>query len=395
VRAFRVRAAAILVRTGFAIGRLRPPRERVVLATAHGAAIGGNLRCIRDELARRRPPVEVVVLASRTGTGLAGSAREAWRAVVAGYHLASARVFVVDDYYVPMYVITPRRGTLRVQTWHAAGAFKKIGYSVLDKTFGADATLVERVAIHSNYDVCLMPSEEATRHYMEAFRLPRERFTTTTGLPRTDVLADPAQRERAAAAVRARYAIPDGRKVLLYAPTFRGDSMHVARYDDDLDLRAMHAALGSDWVLLLRLHPFVVRSLDVPAALADFVRDVSDWPEMNEVMTVADLLVTDYSSAIFEFALLGRPMAFFAPDLDAYEGERGFYVDYRSWVPGPILQASTDLAAYVAAGEFDVERSRRFAAAAFAIADGHATERVVERVILPALRGEAPSLGGD
>jgi CDP-ribitol ribitolphosphotransferase len=292
-----------------------------------------------------------------------------------------------------MYVIRPRPGTLRMQTWHAAGAFKKIGYSVLDKSFGADEAHVSRVAIHSNYDVCLMPSEEATGHYMEAFRLPRERFTAALGLPRTDVLVDEGRRARAAAAVRARYAIPEGRRVLLYAPTFRGDTMHAARYDDDLDLAVMAEALGDTWILLLRLHPFVARSVTVPPVLAGFVRDVSDWPEMNELMPIADLLVTDYSSAVFEFALLGRPMAFLAPDHEAYERERGFYVDYRTWAPGPIFETTAGLAAWVRAGVFDLPRVRAFARASFAIADGRASERVVDRVVIPALRGEPPELG--
>ena len=122
--------------------------------------------------------------------------------------------------------------------------------------------------------------------------------------------------------------------------------------------------------------------------LAGFVVDVSDWPDMNELMFVADLLVTDYSSAIFEFALLDRPMAFFAPDPEAYERERGFYFDYRTGVPGPVFETTRDLAGYVAAGRFDLGRVRAFAREWFDVADGHASERFVDRVVLPALRGE-------
>ena len=239
-------------------------------------------------------------------------------------------MFIVDEWFFPMYAITPRPGTVRAQVWHGAGAFKKFGYSVLDKSFGADEDMVRLVPIHSNYDVCLVSSTAATPSYMDAFRLPRERFTSFLGVPRTDLFFDAARRARATEAVRQRYGLRHDAKVLLYAPTFRGDHPSAARYQDDLDLRVMRDALVESWVLLIRLHPFVRRPARLPDELVGFVVDVSDWPDMNELMLVADLLVTDYSSAIFEYALLERPMAFFAPDLDAYEHERGFYFDYRT-----------------------------------------------------------------
>jgi CDP-ribitol ribitolphosphotransferase len=130
----------------------------------------------------------------------------------------------------------------------------------------------------------------------------------------------------------------------------------------------------------------VRRSVDIGPELATFVRDVSDWADMNELMFVSDLLVTDYSSAIFEFALLGRPMAFLAPDADAYERERGFYLDFRRDMPGPIFDTTQALAAWIAAGDLDPERSVAFAGQSFEVADGHASERFVDRVVLPALR---------
>ena len=386
MRTLLIRLRTWLVRLGFEIGRRRPVRAHVVLATAHAASLGGNLRSIADELERRRPPIPTVVLASRASPGLRGKLAGMVHALRAGFHLATARLFVVDDYFFPMYVITPRRGTARVQTWHAAGAFKKIGYSVLDKSFGADEALVSRVDIHSNYTLCLMPSDAATVHYMEAFRQPRERFSSALGLPRTDLFFDDAHRARAEAAIRERYGLPAARRVLLYAPTFRGDTMHAARYDDSLDLAALHRALGDEWVVLLRLHPFVRQAASIDAAPAGFVRDVSDWPDMNELMFVADLLVTDYSSAIFEFALLGRPMAFLAPDADAYERERGFYLDFRRDMPGPIFETTEELGAWIAAGELDRTHSIAFAGTSFDVADGHASERFVDRVVLPALR---------
>ena len=381
-----------LVRSGFALGRLLPLRRHVVLATTHDARLRGDLRVIRDALRAADPPVPVVVLAHAVPRDRRGRIRAALTSVLAGYHLATARLFIVDDYYFPIYLVRRRPGTTIVQTWHACGAIKKIGYSVLDKSFGATEELTRRVALHTNYDLCLAGSPASVVQYMDAFRQPADRFVTELGIPRTDVLVDATRWPALDAAIRARYAIPAGKRVILYAPTFRGTSMVKARHPEDLDLRVMRERLGEDHVVLLRLHPAVRSEVDLGPDLADFAIDVSDYPEVNELMLVSDVLVTDYSSVIFEFALLGRPMAFFAPDTAAYDDERGFYFDYRSGVPGPVFETTAELAAWLRAGAFDLERVRRFAATWFDVADGHATARFVDRVVLPALAGERPVL---
>jgi CDP-ribitol ribitolphosphotransferase len=380
---------AALVRLGFLIGRLTPLRARVVLATAHADSISGNLIWIRDAMRAREPDRRIVVLGGRPGRGPWSYLDAAARAVQAGFHLATARLFVVDDYFFPMYVIRPRRGTTFVQVWHACGAFKRFGYSVLDRSFGADEEYVKAVRIHSNYDLCLVSAARFIPMYAEAFGQPAERFTARLGIPRTDLFFDRERVERAVRDIRVRYAIPTGKRAILYAPTFRGERVTRARNPRDLDLALLRDELGPDHVLLLRSHPLVRARLQTAADLEGFVIDVSRHPDMNELMLVSDVLVTDYSSAMYEFALLGRPMAFFAPDHEAYEAERGFYLDYSTDLPGPIFTTTADLAAYLRAGPFDLERVRAFADASFDAADGRATERFIDEVARPALEATA------
>ena len=217
-----------MVRAGFLLGRALPLRRRIVLATAHDPVLRGNLAVIRDELERRHPAIPLVVLAHRPAATVRGRVAALGHALRAGYHLATARLFIVDDYFFPIYVVRPRPGTTIVQTWHASGAFKQFGYSVLDKSFGADEALTDRVAIHSHYDICLVSSASAAPHYAEAFGLPLERFVSRLGIPRTDVLFGDERIARIVADLRERYAIPAGRRVILYAPTFRGDSVLAA-----------------------------------------------------------------------------------------------------------------------------------------------------------------------
>jgi CDP-glycerol glycerophosphotransferase (TagB/SpsB family) len=372
------------VRLVFYAARLLPIRGRVVLATAHKRQIDGNLACIREELAARLSTQPLVVLAYPPQRGPIGLLRTALREMHAAYLLATSVLFVVDDYFFPIYVIRPRAGTTIVQTWHACGPFKKFGYSLAGKSFGASPALTRRVAIHSNYDIVLVASRPSADCLAEAFRLPLDRFVTDLGIPRTDLLVGEERIATGAAAVRRHYAVPDGKRVVLYAPTFRGDSIGAARAPENLDLHELKKTLGADHVVLLRQHPFV-RDTRVSPELADFVIDVSAHPEVNELMLASDVLITDYSSVIFDFALLGRPIVLFAPDHDAYEKERGFYFDYRADGPGPVFENTAPLAQYLRAGQFELPRVERFRAFWFEVADGNSTRRFVDRVVVPRL----------
>ena len=372
----------VLVRAAFAFGRRLPLRSRVVLATAHAPRLGGNLAAIADDLAARRPGIPVVALAHRPGVGGRGRIAAAWHAVVAGYYLATSRVFIVDDYFFPIYVIRKRPGTMIVQTWHACGAFKKVGYSVLDKSFGVDEALASRVRIHSNYDVCLVASQTAAPHYAEAFRQPLERFRSDLGIPRTDVLFGEEHLARTRAAVRERYGLTDGRRVILYAPTFRGDSVTDARATDDLDLRVLRDALGADHVLLVRLHPFIRSATPIGPDLADFAIDVSDHPDINELMLVSDVLVTDYSSAIFEFALLRPADGLLRARLRGVRARARLLLRLPDRRARPDLRDDRGTGRVPAGRRFDLERVERFREASFDVADGGSSTRVTEALIV-------------
>ncbi|MBA2701678.1 MAG: CDP-glycerol glycerophosphotransferase family protein, partial [Chloroflexi bacterium] len=196
------------VQLGFALGRRRPLRRRVLFATSHAEQLSGNLAVLHDELGRLAPAVPRLVVARRARRGILGRLGALVESVRAGYRLATSRVVLVDDYYFPLYVIRPRPGTTVIQVWHACGAFKQFGYSVRDRTFGAEEALLRRVRIHGTYDVCLVSSMTVAPHYAEAFGLPLDRFRSDLGIPRTDLLCDPTRWPPVAAVVRARYAIP-------------------------------------------------------------------------------------------------------------------------------------------------------------------------------------------
>ena len=275
-----------------------------------------------------------------------------------------------------------------MQVWHACGAFKRFGRATLEAEWGADDVFLRWVPIHANYDLTLVSSASIAPIYAEAFGQPLATISAAFGIPRTDALLPSPRREEAERAVRARLGLRDERRTILYAPTFRGADLKGAAAPELLDIAAMYRALGGEYRLILRLHPFVKSAMRIPEGVGDFVVDASAEKDANEVLLAGDILVSDYSSIIFEYALLDRPMAFLAPDLSAYERERGFFFDYRSGVPGPVFESTDQLVRWIQAKQFELPRVRAFAAASFDVMDGLATERFVSGVALPALRGE-------
>jgi CDP-glycerol glycerophosphotransferase (TagB/SpsB family) len=280
-------------------------------------------------------------------------------------------VFVLDNAYLPVHVAPHRSRTTVIQVWHAVGALKR---------FGADATTgltePERSFLHRHYDFVVCAGEASRRPYAAAFRTPVERVLPL-GVPRTDVFFDPdalaAARERVVAAYPA---LGQGR-VVLYAPTFRGRG-RAKRSASGFDPAAVRAALPPNYVLALKSHPNLDAGL-VPTNGFDVVIDPA--LEINDVFAATDVLVTDYSSSIFEWALLQRPLVLLTEDLDAYERDPGLYLDARTELIGEQVRVPADLPRAIVEAQVDPVAWRAFIDGRLEACDGRASERFVERFL--------------
>jgi CDP-glycerol glycerophosphotransferase len=368
-----------LLRTAdYSAHRAEPLTDAVVYMSFGGRQCSDSPRAIHAELVRRAAPLEHL-WAIRDG---AATAPDGARAVRYGSRehyeaLARARFVVANDHFPDFF--ERREDQTCVQTWHGT-PLKRIGFDVSELR-GASRKL-ERLWEQQvgNWQHVISPSAFATPILQHAFQLEGELIET--GYPRDDVLADAGR----ARAVRERLGIADGVRVVLYAPTLRdhaADRGGTYLLDWQLDIARLHAALGDDTVLLVRRHPYVEQEL--PPAANGFARDVSAYPDATELLLAADALITDYSSIMADFACTGRPMLFFAYDLDSFrEQVRGFYIDYEATVPGPVLRTSEELADALAGLDalqaVHADRYAAFRSRFCEHADGGAAARVVDRV---------------
>ena len=364
-------ARAFLLLVRLVARRLPTHPERVVLATARVSELDGNLLFIHRALRASRPDLDIVLLLEPYSYGLAGKLAYLARLVRGMYHLQTAGLFVVDNAYLPIHVAPHRRTTTVVQVWHAAGALKRFG---LDTR--RPIAEPERTFLHRNYDAVVVGGDWTRRPYAAALRTPLERVVAL-GWPRTDFFFD--ETELAAARTRVTDAYPAlaGRRVVLYAPTFRGRGIG-KRAAPGLDAVRLRAALPADHVLVLKTHP----NLD-PAATPTVGYDVVVDPaaEINDLLAATDILVTDYSSSVVEFALLRRPIVLLTGDLAEYEQDPGLYLDYRTEMIGTQVTDTDGVIEAIATGRFDLTGYETFVDRQLGPARGGASQRFVDRFV--------------
>jgi CDP-glycerol glycerophosphotransferase len=364
--------------TVYVARRTQPLKEAVIYTSFHGRQYSDSPRAIHEELVRRGAPLEHLWVVADgqcevppSATVVRDGSREHFDA------LATARYVVANDHFPDWFARRPDQVAL--QTWHGA-PLKRLGFDVTARRNQGNRFTRWDQQI-DNWQYVLSPNRFSTPILRRAYAVEGEMLET--GYPRDDVLAG-ADREARTEELRRRLGIPEGMRTVLYAPTYRDhvyDKSGRYRLDLHLDLERLHAALGDDTVILFRKHHYIVDP--VPTEPNGFVRDVSRYPDGTELMLAADVLVTDYSSMMFDYANTGRPMVFYTYDYEDYvRDERGTYLDLPDVAPGPMVSTADELVGALRSVDDDVARYReRYAAFRDRFCGyetGHAAEHVVE-----------------
>lgn len=335
------------------------------------------------------------VWVSRKPDGLRREIGDARTTVVKYLTHRYLRAFAKAKYWVTNWrlsdALVKRPGQVVIQTWHGT-PLKKIG---LDLTIEGNATTSQRKGHKTylndakKYDYFVSPSAFCTRVFASAFgldKLGKTDILIETGYPRNDRLfsASPEEVEE----IRQKLGIPDGRHVILYAPTWR-DNQHTLgvgyTFDPSEHIENFLENVPEDSFVLVRLHYLIANRIDL-RRFSGKVLDCSRWEDINDLYLVSDVLITDYSSVFFDYANLRRPILFYMYDLDEYSSQvRDFYIDLDE-LPGPIVKTQEELLDALTSLD-EIRRGYRkkydrFVAKYDYLDDAHAGLRVAERCIL-------------
>lgn len=295
------------------------------------------------------------------------------------------------------------KGAVITQLWHAGAGFKSTGYS----RFGMPASPAPKSG-HRQYTYGIAGSKKIRHFFSEVWGINDE-MVLPTGMPRLDEYLDENYIEETANKLLNNYPVlckpsSDSPKsvsttseswkdrkrdnIILFAPTYRGENKKHAYYPyDKLYLDKLYKLCEeTDSVIIFKMHPFVEDPVPIPEEYKDRMIDLVKYPNINDLFYITDLLITDYSSNIYEFSLMRKPILFYAFDIDEYMETRGFHRDYRTNVPGKIVETFDDMIQAIEKKDFEYEKVEEYIDNNFEFTDTHACDRIIDWII----RGNLP-----
>lgn len=353
----------LLVKVIFGIMKFFPLKnEYILLDSWKGQNLSGNLLCIYNELIKYRE-FKLIVIGNNNEFKSKNTIICRSKSLRHMYYLAVSKYWVVDTIYYDF--AKPRKDTKYILIWHAAGVFKKFGISTLN-----DKKLIRYYERNGkNLSYLVVSSEKIKKIYSKELCVPEEKMVCF-GLPRTDEFVNKKSNKQK---IYEKYGINKKKKIILYAPTFRGEGY--SEFNINLDYNLINEHLKDTYVIIVKLHPNnYIKNNKINNSIIISAND-----NILDLMIASDCLITDYSSVIFEYSLLKKPQFFYAYDLEKYENkERGFYMDYKSFVPGPIIYDTNGLINEIENYDFNRYREKiNNIADDYQVHDGKCRERFI------------------
>ncbi len=339
-------------------GKRKPVNANLaLLADSNCDSIPDSMRFVRDELLARGYDVEEH-FCDFSNAGLSTSLKFMMKFMV---RYAQAGSVFVCNYFVPCTACQKRDETKVIQLWHSCGALKKFGYDAPD-----DISAHFKGSVSRNFDYYTVSSEYCVPVFGSAFRLKKDRVKPI-GVSRTDEYFQSDFAKICKDKFYKKHPEYKGKKLLLYAPTFRGVAGDAYSVGED-EILKLKNQLGDNWVVLIKMHPRVKSNLNN-----------CDFPT-NELFAVVDILISDYSSLIFEYALFRKPLVLWVPDLDEYTKGRDFYLDFENDIPCPLVKDGDKLFSTVVDdyNNCNPQRYDEFINKYMSACDGHSTKRIID-----------------
>ena len=324
----------IIVKYLYPLLRLLPiKKNRIIFEGWWGQKYHCNPRYLYEYINERYPEYECIWSMNDENYLINGKGKTVRRnSLKYHFYMATAKYFVNNVNFMDSY--EKRKGQIEIQTMHGT-PLKTLGLDVPGE-INSEAQREKFLRRCNRWDYLIVQSKEAERITSSCFAYKKQFLRT--GYPRNDILFT-LNTQEGISAIKQELNIPVDKKVILYAPTWRKRN----KFDMMLDINDMKEKLGDAYVLLLRIHPYALAGFDNDI-LDEFVYNVSSYPSIEKLYVISDLLITDYSSAMFDYAILNRPILFFTYDLESYRDNlRGFNIDLETEAPGPLYACSEDV----------------------------------------------------
>ena len=298
------------------------------------------------------------------------------------YNLSTSKYIFLEDLCEITSNIKFRKNQELIQLWHGAGAFKKFGASRCIENGG------DLKSVHSGYKKytrAITSSEKIRKCYAEAFSIGIEKVKAT-GVPRTDLFFNEDEMNKRKDKIYEKYPYLRSKKVILFAPTYRGINLSEASFDfNKIDLNKIYKELKDEYIFVFKWHPFIYNNMVRGTVKGynlsgydNFFYDLSKERDINDLLLIADILITDYSSVIFDYAFLNKPIIYFTYDLEKYEKGRGLYFPFEDYIYGKVAKTDGELIDAIKAEDLEEEKRKKFMDKFLSACDGNSTKKTYE-----------------
>jgi CDP-glycerol glycerophosphotransferase (TagB/SpsB family) len=283
------------------------------------------------------------------------------------YHLATAQACVVESYVISVSILRHRKSLVIVQIWHSLGAIKAFGHATIGRAEGNSADLAAAMHMHENYTYVVSGAAATVPIFAKCFNVD-ESIVKPIGMPRVDYLLDASIQAQNRQRVTQHYKLPAGKKVILYAPTFRkGTKIPYSQLIDAVDF--------SRYTLIIKPHPHDKTRIDASNAGQAIVDRTF---QAMELLPAVDYVITDYSGISFEAALLRKPLFFWLCDLERYGKRRSFALDVQAELPGFQSTSAVDVLQAIDHNNYDAAAIAAYGKRFVAVQDGTCTARLFD-----------------
>ncbi|WP_262676883.1 CDP-glycerol glycerophosphotransferase family protein [Paenibacillus sp. J5C2022] len=351
-------------------------RKKVLFIMTHDFHLEGNIGYVYNELVKKDYPLKYYWIC-KNDLGMGVAPRKLLKTIslflVKSYHMATANYIFLDNVFLPMAYMKFNAKVKVIQLWHGSGAVKKFGQ---DCNTGRLARL--EYSANQSYTHVIVSSIRVVDQHVTAFGVNRENVYPI-GVPRVDFFYESSTQSESLNEFYTNYPELKNKKKILYAPTFRDDEINTPP-SIEMNFEKLIESLDESYIILLRLHPHI-RKHSYKHNYSNRLYDVSEYYNLNGLLLASDILVTDYSSIIFDYMYLERPMIFYAYDLKSFkDNSRGFYFDYETFVPGPVVKNTDQLINEILNETFNLDMVREFKNTYINENGAHATKRLINLV---------------
>lgn len=351
----------------------------VMFMSEQNTSISTNLKAVKDRMIARGLDEDYMIVESyRSSVTNPRQGLKSWMDLLK--KMAMSDFIFLDDHAPVLDWLILDKDTALIQLWHAGAGFKSSGYSRWGH-IGCPAPY----SCHRQYKYGISGSKNIAHFFSEVWGI-NDSQVLPTGMPRIDEFLDKDYRRKKTKELYEKYPMCKDKKVILFAPTYRGTNKANAHYPYELiDFKRLYELCGDEYVVLFKMHPWVASEVPISDKYKDRFADVGRYPNINDLFYITELLITDYSSNIFEYSLMKKPMLFFAFDEIQYSFSRGFHRAYEESAPGKVCHTFEEVLQAIADEDFDYPKVEEYVEKHFDYIDSHASDRVIDWIILGSL----------